>query len=251
MSNPFKNLEQRSPRASNTQDGQRKADLAFAGLFYRTQSVATLTFSGQLADGETVTYTTGDGEAFVFEADDDGIVAAGNYPVDITGNASAADDILDLATAILLVFGALPTPLAFPSNQSGQATPQLVLYSAGPRTVGSSLATDAANVTVAQPTGDVPHGSPHIQVQQRQPTAAEVTNGFMHFAAPFSSGITGWQVTVLDASLQPVAWDGAVVNNGLGITIDNSGSTDWAATDHVGVLIYGQNTDWETNQVAD
>lgn len=70
----------------------------------------------------------------------------------------------------------------------------------------------------------------------RVPTAVEVALGILHWWLPFTPS----RVIVLVApTATPGAykiWDGAPVIDGGHVTINNAGSTDWAATDNVEVL---------------
>ena len=59
------------------------------------QATGTLTFSGAVSDGETVTIGTD-----VYEFDDDSSVTAGNIAVDVSGGATASDAVTALVSAI-------------------------------------------------------------------------------------------------------------------------------------------------------
>lgn len=77
---------------------------------------------------------------------------------------------------------------------------------------------------------------PTSTVVVRVPTADEVTRGKMHLYFPFTPRAVMVQV-VVTSSGAPTVWDGAVTQSGNRVTLDNSGSTDWATTDTVKVLV--------------
>ncbi len=69
----------------------------------------------------------------------------------------------------------------------------------------------------------------------RVPTATEVALGNMHFALNFAPSAVMAFVRVTSTGVVK-AWDGATVVTGNRVSVDNSGSTDWAATDTVLIL---------------
>lgn len=75
----------------------------------------------------------------------------------------------------------------------------------------------------------VPYAVAHV------PTSGEVSGGSFEITAPVAPTSVIVQVRVT-ASGVPKAWDGAVTVSGTTITIDNTGSTDWATTDTVHVI---------------
>lgn len=80
---------------------------------------------------------------------------------------------------------------------------------------------------------------PQKQIKQmhvaRVPIAGEVTLGNMHFHFPFAVGFVLPQIRVTSTGVSK-AWDGATIISGNRVTLDNTGSTDWAATDTVYVI---------------
>lgn len=74
------------------------------------------------------------------------------------------------------------------------------------------------------------------QSQSRVPTAQEVLTGTMHFIFPFQPKNPIVQVRVTSSGV-PTAWVGAAIPNGNRLTLDNTGGTDWAATDTVTVEV--------------
>ncbi len=245
MSNPFEGLTVAGVKAKSNivPTGARPIDLSLAGVTHRTRGVGNWTFTGQVADGETVTLTLADGTAIVFEFDDNSSVAAGNVAVDITGNASAADDVADLNAALLAVGGGVTgmQPYARSATQ--------YLIAAGPLGAGATLTDAATNVASESMKGDVPHGSPQVLVANRTPTAQEVTDGVLLIAADFL--ITGFSITVKTGATVK-AWDGAtLIELGAVLSLDNAGAVDWTTGDTITALIYGTNVDWETKVVFD
>lgn len=74
-------------------------------------------------------------------------------------------------------------------------------------------------------------------VVSRVPTATEVTLGNLHAVFPFT--VTHAVVRVHTTATGVVeAWDGAVTVSGQRVTVDNSGTTDWAATSTVTIEAY-------------
>jgi hypothetical protein len=68
----------------------------------------------------------------------------------------------------------------------------------------------------------------------RAAVSKEVTLGNMHFVFPFKPSSVLVQVRTSAGVAK--AWDGAVSISNYRVTLDNSGATDWAATDIVSVL---------------
>jgi len=181
-----------------------------------------LSLTGQLADGDTLTIGS-----VTYEADDDATITAGNVAVDITSNASAADDIDDLVTAIkanqggdyqvsdlgdeLLVVGTLARPIV------------------ASEVIGNGVLVNDGTDYLA-PVEDVNFPA----IQTRVPTAAEVTLGKMVFtfgSAPTAAII---QARVTATGIDKV-WNGGYSIEGRSLILDNTGATDWAATDTVTV----------------
>lgn len=94
-------------------------------------------------------------------------------------------------------------------------------------------ATWSATTTYGGVSGDP---IPTTTVLSRVPTADEVTRGKMHFFFPFPPRAVFVQVVVTSSGV-PTAWVGAITKSGNRVTLDNSGATDWAATDTVNVLV--------------
>lgn len=89
--------------------------------------------------------------------------------------------------------------------------------------------------------GGLPPGSAVSVTVSRVPTAMEVALGNMHFVFPFT--VCSVQAAVLTtATGAAVAWDGAKAMSGAVVTLDNAGTTDWAATDTVIVTVTGVNS---------
>jgi hypothetical protein len=73
------------------------------------------------------------------------------------------------------------------------------------------------------------------RLMSRAPLSTEVTMENMHFYFPFSPVHAIALVRVTSGGAAK-AWDGALTITGNRVTLDNSGSTDWATTDTVTVL---------------
>ena len=82
-------------------------------------------------------------------------------------------------------------------------------------------------------------GQRRVSIQRRVPTAVEVALGTMHFLFPFASTAATVRANVIVTATPGVAkaWDGAITVTGNRVTLDNTGSTDWAATDTVELIV--------------
>lgn len=78
---------------------------------------------------------------------------------------------------------------------------------------------------------------PRCVMVQRAATAIEVALGFMTFPLAFAP--TAVLVTVSTAAGVTKTFDGVTAISGSRVRVDNSGSSDWAATDVITVLAYG------------
>lgn len=163
--------------------------------------------------------------------------------MDITGNASAADDVADLNAALLGV-----TSLVTQVQPYARGATQY-LIAAGVGAIGATLSDLATNVTSESMKGDNPHGSPEVLVVKRTPTAQEVTDGVLLIAADFL--IDGYDITVKTGATVK-AWDGAtLIEIGAVLSLDNAGAVDWGTGDTITALIYGTNVNWESKVVFD
>lgn len=91
--------------------------------------------------------------------------------------------------------------------------------------------------SAATMTGGLAVGLKKVLRVSRVPTAVEVAVGKMYFPIDFTPSVVIVQVRVTATGV-PVAWVGAKILAANLITIDNSGATDWAATDTVDVVAY-------------
>lgn len=98
---------------------------------------------------------------------------------------------------------------------------------------GSNNAWAAANAYGGEPPAD---DIPVAVLTSRVPNATEVALGNMHFQFGFAPSAVMAFVRVTATGVVK-AWDGATVVSGNRVTLDNTGSTDWAATDTVLVLV--------------
>jgi hypothetical protein len=95
------------------------------------------------------------------------------------------------------------------------------------------------NTIEATTAGDRDKGSGYVASVARTPTAQEVLIGSLHIVVPFTP-VEAF-VHIRDSSGDTVAWDGAYTIDAANklVTLGNGGSTDWAATSEVNVLIVG------------
>jgi hypothetical protein len=196
---------------------------ATAGLGRRAMNVLRL--AANVADGETITLG-----GVVFEFDSNATYTAGRIPIPVTTLTPTAVAPLIvsainantpyLATAIsvneILVVGrdgAAPT---------GAVACSETMAGAGNAWSSATMVPGAADGTVA------------LALQQRAAVAQDVTLGHLLFAFPFA--VAAVQVDVRTSAGVAKAWDGAVTFSGGVVTVDNSGTTDFAAGDVVAVL---------------
>lgn len=127
---------------------------------------------------------------------------------------------------------------------AGPAADCVVVYSAIPE--NSVLATTetlggANNAWVQGATmlGGLAKTPRRCMAFSKVPTAAEVTFGKLVFSVPFTPRAVRVDVTVTASGLAK-AWVGAWLYDSTAktLTVDNSGATDWAATDTVTVILF-------------
>lgn len=82
-------------------------------------------------------------------------------------------------------------------------------------------------------------GQRRISIQRRVPTAVEVALGNMHFYFPFVPVAATVRANVVVTATPGLAkaWNGAITISGNRVTVDNTGDTDWAATDTVELIV--------------
>jgi hypothetical protein len=80
-------------------------------------------------------------------------------------------------------------------------------------------------------------GQRHFVMQSRVPTATEVALDDMHFCFDFAPTVIAALVRVTATPGVLKAWDGGVTVTGNRVTLDNGGSTDWATTDTVVLIV--------------
>lgn len=84
--------------------------------------------------------------------------------------------------------------------------------------------------------GGESNGLRKTRFDSRVPNATEVALGNLHYYLPFTPTLVFVRVHATATPGVAKDWDGAVTIDGGHVTIDNSGSTDWAATDTVEVI---------------
>ena len=183
--------------------------------------IAIVVLTGQLADGDVLTI-----DGTTYEADDDASVTAGNVLVDITANASVADDYDDLAAAIKANQG--------DDYRAIDGTTYLAAVARHGRPFDTA-ATVAAGVTVNEANPDAPADDVNVPViASRAAVAGEVTATFMAFALGRTPTAVIAQVRTAAGAVK--AYDGVIAIDGEVVTLDNAGAVDFAATDVVTIL---------------
>lgn len=193
-----------------------------------TKAIGVLRVAANVADEETVTIGA---DVYEFDRAADGVTAgriavtghAGDTPGAATDalistiNASGTEDVtaIDISANEVLIV----------ANSVGDTTTALAETMAG-----SNNAWDSA----AMAGGALPTLRREV-LTSRVPTTQEVALGNLHIALPFTPSYVSVLVTVTASGI-PKAWDGVATIESGRVELDNSGSTDWAATDTVTVL---------------
>ena len=183
-----------------------------------------------VADAETITIG-----AEVYEIDTavaPGVITAGNIRVDCNAGVTPTIASASIVAAINANTKLGLTALAISVNE-------ILVYTnndKAPIGVACSKTLAGANnawATAAFYGGD---GSGILGQRgaQRSPNAQEVAIGNMHFMFPFTVGAMLAQVRTSTGAAK--AWDGLLTSSGGRVTADNSGATDWAATDTVTIF---------------
>lgn len=170
----------------------------------------------------------------VYQFKTSGNAAAGMIKVDVSGGVTAA--IASDAFIVAVNANARSAVVAVDISTS------LVLLktkrAGGIVTLAEGM-TSASNTVDQMGASVAEDGLAQIAVFRIVPTAAQVTKGSIAIGLDFVPRAVTVQVRVTATGVT-VAWNGAVtldVTNKL-VTIDNTSTTDWAATDTVAVLVY-------------
>lgn len=186
-----------------------------------------LRLAANVADTETI--TIGDE---VYEIDTDATYTAGRIPVDCSGGVTPT---LASAAIVAAINGNTKQGIiavAISVNEIliyTQASKSARLLATTETLAGSNNAWGGATMYCG--TWDQIRG---LQMYSKAASAQEVAIGNMHFMFPFA--VAAAIVNVRTAAGIPVAWVGATTISGARVTVDNTGATDWAATDVVTVL---------------
>jgi hypothetical protein len=197
----------------------------------RRFAVNTLKLAANVADTETITIG---GEIYEIDsAASPGAITAGRIRVDVTAGLTPALAGPKIAAAINA------------NNSHGlqatyvSASAEVVIF--GPVAALDCTETLAGsgnawyNATMVG--GNVNDFPATTQLFSRAAVAGEVTAGVMHFVFPFQ--VTSAIAHVRTAAGIPVAHVGACTVSGNRVTVDNTGATDFAATDVVSVVATG------------
>lgn len=188
-----------------------------------------LRIASNVADAETVTIG-----ADVYEFTDDGAVTApANIPIDISGGVTPTIASAGLVNAIL----ASATEPIFAEKISVN---EVLVYRTHPGVNATACAETMAGSNNAwdQATfaGGLAPAVKRVHTVKWTPTTQEVALGNIHFPLDFPPKYFHIDVITTSTGVKK-AWDGATLIDGNRLTIDNTGSTDWAATDDIYVYI--------------
>ena len=193
--------------------------------------IAVVTQTGVGVDADTITI---DGD--IYELDDDSTITAGNVTVDIT-TATAVATMAALAAAINtqanVSKGILATALTAPGTVE-----QCIIQSDRPIAISETLTNGTVSAAASYGgRGNSPSVNRVTSVLSRVPLATEVTDGVMHFMFPAGVTVDAARalVKVTATGVEKVV-DCPVTISGNRVTVDNTGATDFAATDTVEVV---------------
>ena len=184
-----------------------------------------LRLASNVADAETITIG-----GVVFEFDNNATYTAGRIPIPVTTLTPTA--VMPLLVSAINA----NTPylaLAISVNElllvgKDESAP----IGAVPCTetmAGANNAWSAATMNAGAAGGAVA-----MQLQQRAAVAQDVSLDHLLFYFPFTVAAVQVQVRTAGGALK--TWNGNVTFNGNVVTVDNSSTTDWAATDVIAVL---------------
>lgn len=185
--------------------------------------VNVLRVASNVADTQIVTIGS---QIYEFDRSADGAVAG---RIAVVGH---ADDTPDNAlTALAATINA--DSLSEVTAQKISANELLVFSKTpGPKAISCTETLAGANNAWANATtfGGRLAGEKVYSRIRRVPNATEVALGTMHFVFDFTPVLDSVRVVVTATPGIALAWDGAVTISGNRLTIDNTGTVDWAAT---------------------
>jgi len=196
------------------------------------RAVNVLRLAANVADAETITLGSE-----VYEIDtaaDPGAITAGRFRVNCSGGVTptiAAPAIVAAINANTLLG---LTAVAISVNEIlvyTNSDNSALAIACSETLAGANNQWASATFTggqIAKPQG--------LSLVQRVPNATEVAIGNLHCVFPFAVGAAMAQVRSSTGASK--AWDGVLTITGARVTLDNSGATDWAATDTVVVLAH-------------
>jgi hypothetical protein len=196
------------------------------------RAVNVLRLAANVADGETITIG---GEVYEIDtAADPGAITAGRIRVNcfagVTPTIASAAIVAAINANTLLGLTAVALSvneiLVFTNSDTSPLTLPCSETLAGANNQWAAAAFYGGQL--AKPQG--------VALGQRAPNATEVAIGNLHFLFPFTVGAA--MVQVRSSTGAAKAWDGVLTINGSRVTLDNAGTTDWAATDTVAVLAH-------------
>jgi hypothetical protein len=197
---------------------------------YPQYATNVLRVAADVADAETVTIG---GTVFEFDRAANGVTAG---RVAVTGH---ADDTPAAATDALIT--AINATTSCPMTAVDISANEVLLvskkYGAHAHACTETLAGSNNAFASATAYGGRAPGNQRLAVAARVPNATEVAVGNLHFPVSFTPASVNVEVRVTSTGVVK-AWDGAVAISAGRVTINNAGSTDWAATDTVYIQMF-------------
>lgn len=186
-------------------------------------AINSLRVASNIADAETVEIGS---RVYEFDRAANGVVA-GNIAV--TGHADDTPTNALTALAVIINADNLSEVNAFKISAN-----ELLVVSKLPGAITTALSETLAGANNAWASANLfggrEAGSETVSIIRRAPNAQEVALGVMHFCFDFAPILKDIRAVVTATPGVAVDWDGAVTISGNRLTIDNTGSTDWATT---------------------
>lgn len=194
------------------------------------KAVGILRVAANVADTETVTIGS---DVYEFDRSDDGVTAG---RIAVTAH---SDDTPANATDALIA--KINSDGTEPVTAVDIGDNEILVYADAVGATTTALAETMAGTNNAWDTAALRGGAdPALKryvVDSRVPNAQEVALGNLHIVLPFTPTYVDVLVTVTSTGASK-AWDGVTTIESGRVELDNSGSTDWAATDTVRFIAY-------------
>jgi len=226
----MQNLVQKDDGSASFQDAGGQDTIEFGRR--PIKAINILRIASNVADTETVTIGS---VVFEFDRSADGVTAG---RVAVTGHAD--DTPANASTALVTAINASTAcPMTAVKISSNEVLLISKAYGAQAHACTETLAGSNNAFSAATAYGGRASGNTRSAHIQRVPTATEVALGTLEVALPFTPYVAHVSVIVTSTGVAK-AWDGARVYDATNnvLKLDNSGATDWAATDTIYISVH-------------